>query len=244
MNPEVEIKSKLESLVRRTPAAGRPQVEALIASVINAGGTSESSLVELLHDPARDVQLRLSACWLVSRLKAAGSGSVLKAMMSDPEEQLREEAVVGLALVSQNDDTVEVIFNALQSEGSRSVRLAALHALGMLGSPRSAGGVIAILQNANEDPEVRASAAEALAHVRDDRIVDVLVGCLGDASPLVRYSAAYALGQQGDMKALSALTDTAARDRAVTPWGAVASCALDSLEQINQRAEPRGEGGK
>lgn len=231
MKPENEFKDKLDALVRGIAAEGREQVEALIASVVNAGGTSERALMEMLQNKNLDPLLRLNLCWLAPRLKIAATGNVLKELMSDPSEQMRMEAAVGLGLVSQ-DDAVEVLLNALEKDGSKPVRSAALHALGIRSSPRSAAGVMRVLQNPEEDAEVKADAAEALAHIKDERIVAVLIDSLQDKSPLVRYSAAYALGQQGDTRALPTLRDVAAHDRATTPWGTVASCSLHSIEAI------------
>lgn len=231
MKSDDEFKDKLDALVRGIASDGQAQVVSLIASVVNAGGTSESALVEMLLNQNLSPQLRSNVCWMVPRLKLTAAGNLLKALISDPSEQVREEAAVGLGLVSQ-DDGVEVLLNALQQDSSKSVRLAALHALGILSSPQSAAGVIKVLQDLEEDAHVRADAAEALAHIKDESIVDVLIDSLQDSSPLVRYSAAYALGQQGETRALPRLRDLASRDRGTTPWGSIASCALRSIETI------------
>jgi HEAT repeat protein len=235
MKPDSEFKEKLDALVRSIASPGRAQAEELVASVVNAGGVSESALVEMLRDQSLSTSLRLSICWLLPRLRVEAAGDVLKSLMSDPSEQMREEAALGLGLVSEDDDVVEVLLNALEYDSSKPVRLAALHALGIRSSPHSATRVMGILQNPEEDAEVRADAAEALAHIKDERIVDVLIESLQDNSPLVRYSAAYSLGQQGDMRALPALREIASRDRATTQWGSVASRALDSIEIISNR---------
>lgn len=231
MKPDLKLQEQLDTLVRRLPAGGRAQVEELIASVINAGGISEDALVEILSNPNLDTSLRLDVCWLLPRLGIERAGNVLKTLLSDPSEQIREGAAMGLGLVLKGDD-VEVLLGSLGRDQSKSVRLAALHALGLLSSRQSAARIIAILQNLEEDAEVRADAAEALAHIKDERIVDALIGSLQDSSPLVRYSVAYALGQQGDTRALPALREVASRDRATTQWGSVQSCALDSIETI------------
>jgi len=64
--------------------------------------------------------------------------------------------------------------------------------------------------------------------------------CAFDArcpSPLVRYPAVYALGEQRDLRAVAALTALAAHDQEATPWGTVASSAGQALEQIAAREE-------
>jgi HEAT repeat protein len=74
-----------------------------------------------------------------------------------------------------------------------------------------------------------------LSHVRDERVVPVLIETLDDTSPSVRYSAAYALGEQGDTRALETLRHLAAHDHATTAWGTVASQALRSIAAIADR---------
>lgn len=234
MKPDNEFKDKLDALVRGIATDGRAQVEELIASVVSAGGISDNALVEILRNRSLSTTLRLDVCWLLPRLRIEAAGNVLKTLMSDPSEQIREGAAMGLGLVLKGDD-VDVLQGSLEHDRSKSVRLAALHALGILSSSRSAPRVMSILQNLEEDAEVRADAAEALAHVKDQRIVDVLIDSLHDNSSLVRYSAAYALGQQGNTRALPALREVASRDRATIHWGSVASCALDSIETITDQ---------
>jgi HEAT repeat protein len=51
----------------------------------------------------------------------------------------------------------------------------------------------------------------------------------------VRYSAAYALGEQGSERAVAKLEELAAHDHAETPWGDVASRAQAALEAIRSR---------
>jgi len=231
MKPDNEFKEKLDAVVQSIPTGGRAQVEELIASVVDAGGISEHVLLEMLHNQSLSTLLRLDVCWLLPRLGIEAAGDALKALMSDLSEKIREEAATGLGLVSQ-DGVVEVLMDTIEHDSSKSVRLAALHGLGVLSSPQSAVRVMGILQDLEEDAEVRADAAEALAHVSDERIVDVLINSLQDNSSLVRYSAAYALGEQGDTRALPALREVASRERATTQWGSVMSCALDSIKNI------------
>lgn len=234
MKPDKEFQDKLDALVRSIATKAQAQVGALIASVVNAGGTSEGKLVEMLHNQKLSPLLRSNVCWMIPRLNIEEAENVLKEFMFDHSEKVREEAAVGLGLIS-SDDAVKILLNALERDSSKAVRLAVLHALGMISAPQSAVGVIRVLQNLEEAAEVRADAAEALAHIKDERIVGVLIDSLQDNSSLVRYSAVYALGQQGDIRALPALRDIASRDRATTSWGSIASCALQSIESITNQ---------
>jgi HEAT repeat protein len=229
--PVPALEKKLEALVKRIVPGGRAQVQDLIASVIAAGGVSERALLEMLGDRARAIRLRADIAWLISRLGLPSASGALRTLLADPSPELREEAARGLGPFS-GDDVVEALLGALARDAHLPVRCAAVEALGMIGSPRSSGRLIELLGDGGEAAALRADAAEALAHVRDERIVGALLGALDDGSPLVRYAAAYALGQQGDARALPALRRLAARDDATTPWGRVATCARESIEII------------
>lgn len=234
MKTDNEFRDKLDALVRSIAPAGRGEVEGLIEAVFAAGATSERALIDMLHDQSLSPQLRSSICWMIPRLNLAAAEDILSSVISDSSEQVREEAAAGLGLVTKGDP-VKVLLRVLQQDGSKAVRLATLHALGVLSSTKSASGVMKVLQNQKEDADVRADAAEALAHVKNKRIVDILIDSLNDNSPLVRYSAAYALGEQGDTRALPRLRDIASLDHDSTPWGSVSSRALNSIETITNR---------
>lgn len=233
MTPDAALQAKLAAVTARVVAQGRAQTEAMIATVVAAGGTSEAALLQMAGDRSLAPHLRADICWLLPRLEIDGTQAVLTALVADPAERVREEAATGLGLL-QDDDAVDVLLAALD-DPVKEMRLAALHALGMIGSPRATARLTALLGDAGEDDEVRADAAEALAHCPDDAIVDTLLGCLDDPSPRVRYSAAYALGEQGSERAVAKLEELAAHDHADTPWGDVASRAQAALEAIQSR---------
>lgn len=140
---------------------------------------------------------------------------------------------MGLGLL-QDASSVDVLLPALD-DPAKSVRIAALHALGMFGSPRATARLTALAVDPGEDDDVRADAAEGLAHCRDDAIVGLLLRCLDDPAAPVRYSAAYSLGEQGSERAVAKLEQLAATDHAATPWGDVASSAQAALDAINSR---------
>ena len=233
MTPEATLQSKLDTVTAGIVAQGRERTEALIATVVAAGGTSEVALIQMAGDRSLAPRLRADICWLLPRLEIDGAEAVLATLVADPAEQVREEAAYGLGLL-QDDDSIDVLLAALD-DPAKSVRLAALHALGMFGSPRATARLTALLVSTDEDDDLRADVAEALAHCPGDAIVDTLLCCLDDPAALVRYSAAYALGEQGSERAVAKLEELAAHDHAETPWGDVASRAQAALETINSR---------
>ena len=235
MKPTREYTRKLNALVRSIAPDGRALVRALIQSVLDAGGVSEQALVAMIRTPGLDTDLRANVAWLIPRLAMTGASGELRALLSDPSERVRAEAAVGLGLLPSSDEAVDALVAAAAADSSTTVRIAALHGLGILSSPRSAGPVLALLRDAAQPDEIRADAAESLAHVEDDAVVPALVDALADPSPLVRYSAAYALGEQRDPAAIPALGAIAAGDDGDTPFGRVSACAREAIETIEGR---------
>jgi HEAT repeats len=231
---ESEFADRLSAVARGVAAPGRAQTESLIASVVHAGGTSESALIAMLTNRGLDPDLRADVCWLVPRLGIAADDALEDLMSSDPSEQVRAEAAAALGL-SLDDGVVDVLLAAVETDPSAQVQHAALHALGVHSAPRSASGLIALLQQRAAAEDLRADAAEALAHVHDDRVVPALISALDDPSPSVRYSAAYALGEQGDPTAREPLQRLAEHDQADTPWGTVAAQARRSVDALADR---------
>jgi HEAT repeat protein len=153
---------ELVAIVDGTAAEGRSQVAGLVAAVVEAGGTSEEALVEMLRDPGRPLALRVDICWLIPRLALPAAADILEPMLSVAEDKLREEVAVGLGLIGQ-DTSVDALCNTVQQDAARPVRQAALHALGLFDAPRATAVLLDVLGGAREDEDVRADAAEALA---------------------------------------------------------------------------------
>ena len=128
----------------------------------------------------------------------------------------------------------------LRSHHSPMVRARAAWTLGF--HPQGAQALDALLKtlaDRDEDPDVRAHAAEALGHMADrlgERDADVLAALLRsltDTSAYVRFWSAFALGNLGDPRAIPALERLAERDTQSVPgWWSIRKEALDSIEQI------------
>ena len=71
-----------------------------------------------------------------------------------------------------------MLHDCLHHESSKAVRLAAIHSLGIVSSPLSAAPLISVLEDRNESPAMRADAAEALANVQAEGVVDELISHL------------------------------------------------------------------
>lgn len=81
----------------------------------------------------------------------------------------------------------------------------------------------------DEDPSRRWKAAEGLARLRDERVVDPLIDALSDDDWRVRQKAAWALGQIGDQRALLPL-----RRALLHESEGVKEIIMESLESIKR----------
>ena len=144
-----------------------------------AGVVSGKTLVDLLMQPTTPVSLRLDACWLLPRIGLERAERTLVTLLSDEDPRVRAEAAMSLGLLS-NDTVVDPLVDCLKTDPELQVRLAAIHALGILSDPKSAPCLQALMSNPNEDASVRADATEALAHVDADGVIDALLSALQD----------------------------------------------------------------
>lgn len=123
-------------------------------------------------------------------------------------------------------------------------RLAVVFALAWQSDMRSWATFVKLLNDPNESPAVRAQAAEGLAYKfhRKRRggsefefAVRVLMTALADASPDVRYYAAFALGTSGKPSVIPALRKvTIDKASSVNFVGTVGDEAADAIKQIKQ----------
>jgi len=196
-----------------------------------SGVSSWPDLVAVLGDPSA-AQNRAMACWLLARLKDPRAFDPLLSALHDPDPSLRAEAARSLGVLADRRAVPELLA-ALQTDVDLETRVAAAHALGHLGDHRSVDGLLARLADQNEDPRIRGTAAEALTGVQERRAVPLLISALDDPSVEVRFWAAFALGQFGDLAALSALERLARTDDAVLPgWWSVKEEAAAAIEAI------------
>jgi HEAT repeat protein len=236
MTGEDLFRVRLRAVIDNIAAPGRPQTQALVDGLVQAGATSDEALLDLIRDRRVVDALRANGCWLVGRLASDGATEVLVELLGDASVDVRAEAAASLGLLGTADGPVaDALVEAFVHDPATPVRAAAIHALGLLGGSSTAPTLLALVEDQHADPDLRADAAEACAHMTDSRIVHVLLDALDDPSPLVRYSAAYSLGQQGDANVVARLEELAAHDEAVTPWGTVASSAAQALEALAHR---------
>jgi len=97
-----------------------------------------------------------------------------------------------------------------------------------------------VLSNRSEKTQVRAFAAETLAHRHRRASHAVLLRNLKDPSREVRFWCAFALGQMRERRALPILNYLAANDhRVVNGWWAVSKEAADAVSEIKNKQAGR-----
>jgi hypothetical protein len=169
----------------------------------------------------------------------SGSGSLfdgediesLSSLLAEDDPRVRAAAATSLGK-SQNRRAVAPLM-ALLGDGNRSVREAAVRALGALGDV----AVEPLLRALGDgDWHIRMGSAIALRIIGDPRAVEPLIGALQDENRFVRREAAKSLGRIGDRRATEPLisllgdTDTGVKVRAAAALGKIGDPgAIDPL---------------
>lgn len=152
-----------------------------------------------LGDP--DLEVRLSAVEVATRLSLPDLGDRLSAWLSDPEARIRLAAAE--ALRAQPSPNALPALGRASSDADTRVRSAVARALGASESPDA---VVPLLGRLDDPvPDVRREIVAALGRLGDRRAVVPLLARVMDPVAAVRRVAARALGELGDARAVSAL---------------------------------------
>ncbi len=163
-----------------------------IAAARALGEIRDPSTVDALMDEMADdnPEMRCAAATALGRLRHRKAVELLARISSeDPDPEVRRAALEALRSVSVQ--AVDPLIRALASE-DLSDRLNAMTAL--LDQGKTALIPVAELL-VNENPTVRASAAEVLGGIGDPSCIEALAGVLTDADDRVRLAAVSALGR-------------------------------------------------
>ena len=153
-------------------------------------------LIDSLSNP--DWRVRSRATQVLARI--AGEGSLdqavtpLTAALADKDPVVRYYAAE--ALVGIGAKAVPVLIEAFRAN-RESDRDRAARVLWHIGAP-AVDPLIAVLQDKNSTPEMRAASARTLGMIGDKRAIKALTLVLRDERYFVRQQAAFALGQMGD----------------------------------------------
>jgi HEAT repeat protein len=125
----------------------------------------------------------------------------------------------------------EPLMELLEKGPPDKVTEASLDALGAISNPDSIPVIIEYMHHRR--PKVRIIAINAIAEIKDKRVVEALKSALGDSHEKVRRAAAYALGRYGDPAAVDVLFKAFDRD---VPEAAIAIGQIggvDAMERLS-----------
>jgi HEAT repeat protein len=168
-----------------------------------------------------------------------GAPVLRKALREDEPGHGPERAMAADVLGLLDEMTAWEELAACLDDSVLAVRISAARALGRLGMPRSAPGVIRCLAP-GADPDLRAVAARALGRIGDERAVPVLAGCLTAPGYWVAHNSAEALAVLGE-PGREALAEAARSGGPAVPY---AKEALTLARLVGARREPRLPGGR
>jgi len=193
-----------------------------IAAAYALGEVRDASTVDALMDELADGNpaVRIAAATALGRLRHRKAAELLaRASSDDSDPEVRRAALE--ALRSTSVQAVDPLIQALASE-DLSNRLNAMSSL--LDHGKTAIFPVAELL-VNENPTVRASAAEVLGGIGDPGCIDALAGALADADAHVRLAAVSALARIHHARSAELLAGALADDDPK-----VASAAANGLE--------------
>lgn len=150
-----------------------------------------------------------AAFWLGSARGARGL-ETLQRLVRDQDDDLREQAVVGLAM-SPEENAVDVLLNLAHHDDEEDVRRQAIFWLGQKASERIVAEIGRIV---DEDPdiEIKKHAVFALSQRSDDESVPYLIKqARTHPHPEIRKTAIFWLGQKDDPRALSFIEEILSR---------------------------------
>lgn len=225
----------------------------------------EDSLTEAINNQDDDNEARAQAAAGLGKIATPTALDTLLKTLDDDDLKLRSAAVAALARAGRptasapvNPEVITRLNSALR-DSRETVRMGAAQAFQAIGTPDANAPLIALLQDPNSSPELKAAAARALGFEGNTGAVTPLVavissdtGTVGDAARdaltqigagatdalanllaqggTAAYSASQALSQQGTA-ALSALQKAAQSPNPVAQrWAAVALGGLGIAE--------------
>lgn len=217
---ESQFAVRLHHIVAFLDPRVRARPQRYVDWVLDAGVRSYRDLLALIQDQSAAAAVREAACWIALQLHDLRAVPALLAVLQDSGDRfdVRHAAARALGVIA-NARTADMLAAMLRAPGDVHLRFLAAYALSAKGDERAVKPLVDRLNDPAEEPRVRGLAAEALANVahkdEQDRAFGALLAALSDPVVEVRFWAAFALGSVGDVRALPALEQVAARDQGV-----------------------------
>jgi HEAT repeat protein len=218
------IPERLAPVLEAMPEAGRSQTEADLRLLDERGVYDKGDLTRALYDETETSHVREVAAWVLGRVGDRRDSTTLARSVGDLQPRVVRRAAVQALGLLPGPAASDALIERLDEDREHEVRAAAAAALGTLGSLSG----------------IRGFSAEALGHVlgygpRSVKPLEVLRAALSDPSPNVRFWAAFALGEAGDMSDVARLQQLQADGTEVFGGATVADEARESIKQIRAR---------
>ncbi len=179
-----------------------PHVTQCAAAAIQSLGSEDTERLALQASRATDVRVRRSGLRIVAYFGYASAIDVLVEAIGEPNDRIRDAAILGLASVDDPRATDALI--ATLNQSSAHTRATAMRALGQArAQPRTIEALRAGLQD--PDAWVRYFACQGLSRIKDTESADKIAGLMGDPAGQVRVAVIEALAVLRGARSLDAL---------------------------------------
>jgi HEAT repeat protein len=190
------------------PLLNAPDVEAQLTAlaVLERAGATEAldRISTKTSDPNPIV--RAAAAKALGGLASERAIPTLFTALADPDRSVRISAIFALAHLKASQATSTLHSTAIGTDADPAEREAAIIGLGNLKAAEAVKDLISIALNTGEQEKTRGAALAALGEIGDPLSVDPIVRLItDDASEVVRFNAAGALGSLGGSEAQTAL---------------------------------------
>ena len=180
-----------------------------VESLVEIGSEAYGPLLEASREG--DIEVRMSMPGILAAKWGAAAMPHLLELLEDKDEHFRASAAEALGEL-KDKRAGDALFRHVR-DFSEKVRLVAAEALVQIGDPRGFGSLLQLLEDSKRSC---ISASAALGRLKDKRATDALILHLGNSDRDVRSSAAKALCEIGDPKAIPALLK-ALKDQNILP---------------------------
>lgn len=181
-----------------------------------------AALVPLLQDP----DVRDDVIWSLRKIKLPESIAVLAGLLT-PSEPEGNVLTVLAALSETKQPQHSAAVQAMLQRPEHNIRTGALHTLGVMGARDAAGVIAEIAGQAQQHPEVRVVALEALTALKMPENAVIMVRLLEDEESSVRVASVLALAETDGARRLDKIfekcrdNESSVRIAAVQALGAV-----------------------
>lgn len=211
-------------------------VRADLARIRAAGIDSVDTLESIIKNGDTPQETRLAGCWLLARLMPPSAPATFFTLFSSPIPELRAAGTRYFAEVKGSGHDEEII-QLLRTDQDREVRFAAAYALGLIGRDSAISSILEAAQDTREETRVRGAAIEALADIRNPRVIQDLIPLLKDPASEVRFWTIFTLGQLGDASIIADLEHLRDTDEAVVPgWRSIREECDEAIRNIHERS--------